>query len=74
VLAPRVHHQHLPDQVEYENGGLPAEVIDALRERGQNPVEREGMSGDAELIIVRDRGRRLEGQADPRRGGEAVGW
>ena len=34
VAAPRVHHQHLPDRIEYESGGLPARVIAELEALG----------------------------------------
>lgn len=72
VAAPRVHHQHLPDQVRYEPGGLPSDVVRALEERGHTVVEHHEVAGDAQTISVRDDGT-LEGFADPRRGGVAVG-
>ncbi|MGD2068729.1 MAG: gamma-glutamyltransferase [Gemmatimonadota bacterium] len=73
VLAPRVHHQHLPDQVYYEQGGLSPDVVDALRAMGHTVVERDGVSGDVQLILVAPDGT-LRGQSDPRRGGVALGW
>ena len=73
VNAPRVHHQHLPDQIFYENGGLEAEVVAALEARGHTMVERSGVSGDVQAIIVMPDGT-LQAASDPRRGGTAVGW
>ena len=73
VNAPRVHHQHLPDQVRYEQGGLPPEVVSDLEARGHTLVERGDISGDVEAIMVMPDGT-LEAAADPRRGGAAVGW
>jgi gamma-glutamyltranspeptidase/glutathione hydrolase len=73
VNAPRVHHQHLPDQLRYEQGGLPPEVVSDLEARGHTLLERGGTSGDVEAIMVMPDGT-LEAAADPRRGGAAVGW
>lgn len=73
VLAPRVHHQHLPDQIYYEAGGLSPEVVAALEALGHTVVERGGVSGDVQAIVVRPDGT-LEGQSDPRRGGVAIGY
>jgi gamma-glutamyltranspeptidase/glutathione hydrolase len=73
VLAPRVHHQHLPDQIFYEPGGLSPEVVDRLRAMGHTVVERGDVSGDVQAIVVRADGT-LEGQSDPRRGGTALGY
>ncbi len=73
VNAPRVHHQHLPDQIRYEQGGLPPEVVSDLEIRGHTLVERSGISGDVQAIMVMPDGT-LEAASDPRRGGAAVGW
>ena len=77
-----MHHQHLPDQVWFEHGGLPASTVEALRALGHTVVERErgapdayfagGMSGDLQMIMVMPDGT-LEGWSDPRRGGLALG-
>jgi gamma-glutamyltranspeptidase/glutathione hydrolase len=73
VLAPRVHHQHLPDQIQYEAGGLSPETVEALEAMGHAVVERVGISGDAQAILILPDGT-LEGQSDPRRGGRAIGY
>lgn len=82
VHAPRVHHQHLPDLVFYEHGGLPAPTVQALealghavRERDPGPLEAyfaEGMSGDIQMIMVMPDGS-YAGWSDPRRGGRTLG-
>jgi gamma-glutamyltranspeptidase/glutathione hydrolase len=73
VNAPRVHHQHRPDQIFYEPGGLEASVVAQLREQGHTVVERSGKSGDAQVILLDDAGR-LYGWSDPRRGGRALAY
>jgi gamma-glutamyltranspeptidase/glutathione hydrolase len=73
VNASRVHHQHLPDQIYYENGGLEPAVVGALEARGHTMVERGGVSGDVQAIMVMPDGT-LQAASDPRRGGTAIGW
>ena len=73
VAAPRVHHQHLPDRIDYERGGLPDDVVEKLKAMGQNPREDRDLSGDIQAIRVTADGK-LEGVSDPRRGGKAIGY
>lgn len=73
VLAPRVHHQHLPDQIFVEPGGFSDATLEALRARGHTVEVRGGVSGDVQAIRILEDGT-LEGQSDPRRGGRAIGW
>ncbi len=73
VHAPRIHHQHLPDQIFYERGGLSPDVVAELESRGHTVVERGGISGDVQAIMVMPDGT-LQAASDPRRGGAAVGW
>ena len=72
VNAPRLHHQHLPDQIYYEQGGLEAATVSALEALGHTMVERSGISGDVQMILV-DNGM-LTAWSDPRRGGKALGY
>ena len=72
VEAPRVHHQHLPDQIYYEEGGLDEETVRELEAMGHTVFERNGDSGDVQLILIE--GGRITGWADPRRGGRAIGY
>jgi gamma-glutamyltranspeptidase/glutathione hydrolase len=71
VCMPRVHHQGLPDTLQYEVGGLPARSLDALHKMGHATVPRERI-GDVEAILRRPDGT-LEAVADPRRQGESAG-
>ncbi len=73
VDSPRFHHQNLPDLIRYERGGLSDDVVRALRSRGHNVRERDGISGDVMTIHVRPDGT-LVGAADRRRDGKALGY
>ncbi len=72
VHAPRVHHQHLPDRIFHEAGGLAPETISRLEALGHVVDEREGLSGDVQMIVVVDG--LLTAWSDPRRGGRALGY
>ena len=78
VNAPRIHHQHLPDRIQYEPGALSEETMTALRAMGHTVEVRFSADdaypyiGDIQAILVRNDGRIL-GWSDPRRGGEAAG-
>ncbi|HEX2188286.1 MAG TPA: gamma-glutamyltransferase, partial [Longimicrobiaceae bacterium] len=72
TAAPRLHHQHLPDTLRYERGGLTERTAAALRALGHAVDERAGYQGDTQTIIVLPDGT-LSGVSDPRRGGAAVG-
>ena len=72
VEAPRVHHQHLPDQIYFEAAGLGPDVVEALEGLGHTVVERADVSGDVQLIVVEDGV--LTAWSDPRRGGSAAGY
>jgi len=73
VAAQRFHHQWLPDTLYYERGGLPAETLATLAERGHRLVEQSSW-GAVELIAIGP-GRHLLGVNDPRRpGGAAAGY
>jgi gamma-glutamyltranspeptidase/glutathione hydrolase len=71
TLAPRIHHQHLPDVIRYENGGLFPEVVARLEARGHDVDERPDLSGDAQTILVLTDGT-ITAVSDPRRGGSAL--
>jgi len=71
TAAPRLHHQHLPDELSYERNGLRPDVESALRSLGHNLKARSGYLGDTQSILVLSNGT-LTAVADPRRGGAAV--
>lgn len=72
TAAPRLHHQHLPDDLRYERAGLRPEVEAELVGRGHTVNARPGYQGDTQTILVLRDGT-LTGVSDPRRGGAAVG-
>ncbi len=69
--APRIHHQHLPDELYYEKDGLSAPTRAALEALGHKVTERSGYIGAAPTLLRR--GNAWLGAADPRSGGGAVG-
>jgi gamma-glutamyltranspeptidase / glutathione hydrolase len=71
VNAPRIHHQHLPDILYYEQDGLAADIAQALRAHGHAVVARGGNIGVAPTLLRDARG--WTGVADPRRPGLAAG-
>ncbi|KPJ95694.1 MAG: hypothetical protein AMS18_02440 [Gemmatimonas sp. SG8_17] len=79
VAVPRIHHQHLPDRIDYERGSLNPETIATLEAMGHAVRERYDPSslypyiGDIQAIMVLPDGI-LEAASDPRRGGAAVGY
>ena len=72
TLAPRLHHQHLPDTLHYEKNGLAAREEARLRTMGHVVGERAGFQGDVQSILILPGGYQ-SAVADPRRGGAAVG-
>lgn len=79
VNAPRLHHQHLPDRIQYEPGSLSAEVVSALEAMGHEMNERIRSGevypfiGDVQAVLRLPDGS-LAGASDHRRGGAAVGY
>ncbi len=75
VGAPRIHHQAVPDVLEYERGGVPADVVKALEARGW--ATKPGGTGSL-TAIKRTAGPRgavsWEGLFDPRKHGLAAGY
>jgi gamma-glutamyltranspeptidase / glutathione hydrolase len=71
IMAPRMHHQGLPDSILVEEDGFPSETLDSLRARG-HAVAIGGHWGDVEGIIRTPQG--WEGVSDPRRGGGGAGY
>ncbi len=72
VAVTRVHHQALPDVVNYERGGLLPATVAALRRMGHEVDERSGYQGD--VAAIERRGSVWIGVPDPRRGGGAAGY
>lgn len=72
IEAPRFHHQGLPQTIDVEANGFAPETLKALEAMG-HPIHVRKSLGDAQLILRRPDGS-LEGWADPRKGGLAVGY
>jgi gamma-glutamyltranspeptidase/glutathione hydrolase len=72
VAAPRIHHQALPDRIDYEHGGLAPEVVAQLERMGHTVRERRGHSGEVAGIMRTGAG--WIAVADPRSGGWSVGY
>jgi gamma-glutamyltranspeptidase/glutathione hydrolase len=71
VVAPRMHHQGLPDSLQVEGAGFLPEALDSLRARGHG-VSIRGHWGDVEAIIRTPTG--WQGVSDPRLGGGGAGY
>jgi gamma-glutamyltranspeptidase/glutathione hydrolase len=72
VSAPRLHHQWLPDRLRVEKWGFDVATLDNLRQRG-HLIEEQSAWGNANAIVVTPEGW-LEGAADPRGEGTALGF
>ena len=71
VHAPRIHHQHLPDVLYYEAGGLDTATVRALERMGHT-VEARGAIGSGPAILWN--GVAWTAVPDPRTGGLAAGY
>ncbi|GAC1459416.1 MAG: hypothetical protein NVSMB70_04340 [Chamaesiphon sp.] len=72
VSAPRLHHQWLPDTLRVEPWGFDLATLEDLRRRGHK-VEEKSAWGNANIILQTSDGW-LEGAADPRGEGSALGF
>ncbi len=71
VMAPRFHHQHLPDTILLEDGGFAPDRIAALRSMGHTTKGIRHLAISASILRTNGVWR---GAADPRTGGAAVGY
>lgn len=71
VVAPRMHHQGLPDSLQVEGDGFLPATLDSLRAKGHG-VALKSRWGDVEAIIRTPSG--WQGVTDPRRGGGGAGY
>jgi len=73
IAAPRFHHQHLPDEVDFDDDSISAETAKELEGEGYKLVlgKDNRMFGAANAIVRTKDG--WEGAADPRGGGAAIG-
>jgi gamma-glutamyltranspeptidase/glutathione hydrolase len=73
VGAKRYHHQYLPDEVQFEKGGMSAQEQSALRARGHTLTEVPRQYGNMHAIVWDKRANTVEAAADPR-GEGGVGY
>jgi gamma-glutamyltranspeptidase/glutathione hydrolase len=73
IAAPRVHHQHLPDEVIVEDDALGSDALATLKDEGYSLVtgHPERIYGAANAIVRTPSG--WAAAADPRNGGAAMG-
>jgi gamma-glutamyltranspeptidase/glutathione hydrolase len=72
VDAPRIHEQWVPDRIDTDPAGIPADVIEALRARG-HVVGAKRFTWNVAAVGL-DADGRYTGAADPRGEGVAVGY
>jgi gamma-glutamyltranspeptidase/glutathione hydrolase len=71
VSKRRFHHQYLPDEVQFEDGALPADVLKALQQHGHRLRALERPYGNMQAILWdRDSGE-VTAASDPRGAGAA---
>ncbi|MGE0861044.1 MAG: gamma-glutamyltransferase [Gammaproteobacteria bacterium] len=74
VSAPRYHHQYLPDQVEFEAGGLDAATQAALAAKGHKLNENKRRYGNMQAILWDRASGKVKAASDPRGEGKAEAW
>ncbi|OYU80658.1 MAG: gamma-glutamyltransferase [Flavobacterium sp. BFFFF1] len=74
VNAPRFHHQWLPDEIWFEPGQFPTEILNALTAKGYHVNEKSApVIGKVDAILINAAGQ-CEGGADRRGDDKAVGF
>ena len=67
---PRIHHQWLPDRVDFEKGNVDPDLVDALSARGHDTGYRSHI-GVVQVIEID--GTNFKPASDPRKGGQPAG-
>lgn len=73
IAAPRVHHQHLPDEIVVENEAITEDAEAKLKMAGHSFIwnKPDRIFGSVEALVRTKNG--WDGAADPRNGGAALG-
>jgi gamma-glutamyltranspeptidase/glutathione hydrolase len=75
VNAPRLHHQWMPDMINFEPFGVSSDVRSALEQKGHHFAAGAGYMGDAEAVMIDQETGLRWGASDPRNAdGAAVGY
>jgi gamma-glutamyltranspeptidase / glutathione hydrolase len=72
VTIPRYHHQYMPDEIQYEPGGLDQNEIATLRQKGHHLTESGRRYGNMQAVLWDKRVNRVTAASDPR--GEGLAW
>lgn len=72
VAAPRLHHQHLPDQITLESTGFSPEQMASLQALGHQLNQMDRPFGNMQLIIADKTSGKIEAASDPRGEGSAT--
>ena len=73
IDAPKIHHQWLPDEINYENGAVTQDEKDLLIQKGERFGEIRSL-GRIEGIIIDPSDKMFYGTSDPRGFGKAEGY
>jgi len=74
VNQPRMHHQWLPDLIQFESDGFEQKLLDSLEQRGYKTIQKEyQIIGKVDAIMRHSNGV-LEAGADPRGDDTALGF
>lgn len=71
VSLPRYHHQYLPDQLQYELGGLTTSEQTALKRKGHELSEKSRQYGNMQAIMIWKKNNLTFAASDPRGEGSA---
>lgn len=71
VSVPRYHHQYLPDEILYEQGGLTVSEQQQLKDKGHNLKEKNRRYGNMQAIMVWKEKNLSFAASDPRGEGKA---
>ncbi len=72
VSLPRFHHQYLPDQVQYESGGLSVDEIRALEAMGYTLKDKGRRYGNMQAILWHTGTGEVQAASDPRGEGRSL--